>query len=303
MNPDTNRLDPGFDPRIADWLESDPDRAPSEVVDTILAALPSVPQRRPFSVPWRLPNMFTNRVALAAIAIILVVAGGGYAWSRFGGTGDVGGIMPSTASPTPVTTPTPTPTASPSPSPTPVPTLTASYVGTTLNAGTYRVDGFAVPFKLTLPASWIAQEFTRNNLVLRSENDFLTLVVMDAVYRDPCHLRTAASPLAPGVDALITAFGSMAGFRISDVKDRAIGGADGKAFTLSNSYHPSSDGCSDPNVLTIGTYDKDGSEARQIIGANEADSLYAVDVAGKTILIGGPATIVDTLSFEGASPS
>ena len=43
---DMNHLDPAFDPRIADWLEADPDRAPREVLDTVLAALPSIPQRR-----------------------------------------------------------------------------------------------------------------------------------------------------------------------------------------------------------------------------------------------------------------
>jgi hypothetical protein len=41
-----------FDARLADWLEDDPDRAPDEVLRTIGAALPSVPQRRALSL-WR----------------------------------------------------------------------------------------------------------------------------------------------------------------------------------------------------------------------------------------------------------
>jgi hypothetical protein len=69
-----NHLDPAFDPRIADWLEADPDRAPREVLDTVLAAMPSIPQRRAVRAPRRLSNM--NRFALMATAAAIVVAVG-----------------------------------------------------------------------------------------------------------------------------------------------------------------------------------------------------------------------------------
>jgi hypothetical protein len=74
MNHDMNHLDPAFDPRIADWLEADPDRAPREVLDTILAAVPSIPQRRTYRSPRRLSAM--NRFALLGAAAALVVAVG-----------------------------------------------------------------------------------------------------------------------------------------------------------------------------------------------------------------------------------
>ena len=38
--------DPGFDVRIADWLEADPDLAPPDLMRTVESALPSIPQRR-----------------------------------------------------------------------------------------------------------------------------------------------------------------------------------------------------------------------------------------------------------------
>ena len=38
MNHEIDHLDPGFDPRIADWLEHDPDQAPSNVLVGVLAA-------------------------------------------------------------------------------------------------------------------------------------------------------------------------------------------------------------------------------------------------------------------------
>jgi hypothetical protein len=74
MNRHIDRLDPTFDPRIADWLEDDPDRAPGEVIDTILAALPSIPQRRTtLSLPRRFPPMPSSaKLALTAVAIAAV---------------------------------------------------------------------------------------------------------------------------------------------------------------------------------------------------------------------------------------
>jgi Tol biopolymer transport system component len=65
--------DPTFDQRIADWLEDDPDHAPSAVLQTVLAAYPSIPQRRRWRFLWRLPTV--NRLALIAapLAILAIV--------------------------------------------------------------------------------------------------------------------------------------------------------------------------------------------------------------------------------------
>ena len=65
--------EPGFDPRIADWLEADPDFAPAEVLRTVLTAFPSIPQRRASRLPWRFPPMTTfAKVAVAAVVVIAV---------------------------------------------------------------------------------------------------------------------------------------------------------------------------------------------------------------------------------------
>ena len=71
--------DPDFEPRIADWLEDDPDHAPAAVLGTVLAAFPSIPQRRASRVPWRFQPM--NRFALvgAAAAVVAAVGVGGAA--------------------------------------------------------------------------------------------------------------------------------------------------------------------------------------------------------------------------------
>jgi hypothetical protein len=64
-----------FDPRIADWLEGEPIQAPGAVLDTVLAAFPSVAQRRPSRAPWRFPTMSRFALVGGAAALALVLAG------------------------------------------------------------------------------------------------------------------------------------------------------------------------------------------------------------------------------------
>ena len=45
-----------FDQRIADWLEDDPNLAPSQVLETVLAAYPSIPQRRTVRAAAEVPD-------------------------------------------------------------------------------------------------------------------------------------------------------------------------------------------------------------------------------------------------------
>ena len=74
-------MDHDFEPRVADWLEADPDLAPPEVLATVRAAFPSIPQRRASRLPRRFQTM--NRFALlgTAAAIVAVVGLGGFALS------------------------------------------------------------------------------------------------------------------------------------------------------------------------------------------------------------------------------
>ena len=74
MNRPYDDLD--FEPRIADWLEGDPDVAPAAVLTTVLAAFPSIPQRRASHAPRRFQTMTTLARALVAAAIIGFAAGG-----------------------------------------------------------------------------------------------------------------------------------------------------------------------------------------------------------------------------------
>jgi dipeptidyl aminopeptidase/acylaminoacyl peptidase len=102
------RLDPGFDPRIADWLEADVNQAPAAVLETVLSAVPSIPQRRSSWLPWRPTPMNRLLLAGAAIAAVVAIAVGGGLVTRPPGPG-VG------------STPSPTTGIAPSSSPTLVP--------------------------------------------------------------------------------------------------------------------------------------------------------------------------------------
>ncbi len=87
--------DPGFDPRIADWLEADPNTAPRDLMTVVESALPSIPQRRAWRLPWRSQPM--NRFAILAATVGLL--------AMLGVGAVTVGSRPST------TTPTPAPTA------------------------------------------------------------------------------------------------------------------------------------------------------------------------------------------------
>jgi hypothetical protein len=66
--------DPGFDQRIADWLEEDPDHAPTNVLETVVAAVPSIPQRR----VWRLPKRSSTMLRLSFVAVAIVAFGSAF---------------------------------------------------------------------------------------------------------------------------------------------------------------------------------------------------------------------------------
>jgi dipeptidyl aminopeptidase/acylaminoacyl peptidase len=102
----TRDPDPGFDPRLSDWLEADPGGAPAQLLDTVLAAIPSIPQRRAWRVPWRPAPM--NRLLLAGATIAAVVAVGvGASFLRSPTPGTGGTATPSAADATPNASPAP----------------------------------------------------------------------------------------------------------------------------------------------------------------------------------------------------
>jgi hypothetical protein len=68
----THQRDAMFDDRLADWLEDDPALAPAQILETVIAALPSIPQRPAgLSSRW-LGRGLTARLAMAAALVVAV---------------------------------------------------------------------------------------------------------------------------------------------------------------------------------------------------------------------------------------
>ena len=105
---------PTFEERLADWLEDGPADAPDQILETVLAAVPSIPQRRAaVRVPWRNPFMNGYTRAIAGAAVIVAIAVGALLFASTSPSSNVGG--PASASPTHSAAPTSSAAASPAP--------------------------------------------------------------------------------------------------------------------------------------------------------------------------------------------
>lgn len=110
-----------FERRLGDWLKDGPTDAPSEILTSVMAAIPSRPQRRAgVAVPWLTVSGSSALRGLAGLAAVAVVAVGAVVLvPRLvpGNTGGPTSAIITTPSPSPV--PSVSPSSSPSPSPVP----------------------------------------------------------------------------------------------------------------------------------------------------------------------------------------
>ena len=97
------RTDPDVTRAVRSWLDEGVDRLPERVLDSVLDAVPSTPQRRSWWPAWRNQPM-NNIVRVAAVVAAVVVAG--LVGIRLLPSGGVGSPAP-TASPTPSPSPGP----------------------------------------------------------------------------------------------------------------------------------------------------------------------------------------------------
>ena len=166
----------GFDPRVADWLQGQPDRAPGQVMETVLAALPSVPQRH--GIPG-LPRLRTRRTPALGWALALLLALLAAAFVAVGAhllLSPPAPIVDASPSPAPIGSLGPVSTAQPSPTPTAIPTIqtafapapgmlesiadyllasdTVGWVRTTTPAAIYRTTDLGATWTRIRPPGW-----------------------------------------------------------------------------------------------------------------------------------------------------
>lgn len=130
---------PSFDDVVGDWLRRGPTDAPAPLLDAVLDAVPTTPQRRAaWRGPRRSPSMFGTLRTFAAAAIAVVLGAAVLAFLVLrpvpGGVGDRATQPPSatassSASPSASATPSPSPVASASASPAPTVTPSPVLVG------------------------------------------------------------------------------------------------------------------------------------------------------------------------------
>ena len=208
------RIAPELDHRIADWLEDDPGRAPDQVTETVLAAIPSIQQRRRswFRAGGRTSIMPNSMRLAAAVAIVAVVGVGAVAYLNQGP--DTGG---------PSTPPTgPTPVAS-------FPPLTEGL----LAPGRYGYDGDGLRVILTVPAGWEGGPFHVSKAPARELPDGANLSIRQpsSVFSDQC-TPIQAPALGPTVNDLVTVLADLPNVTGLSTADVTISGFSGTLMTF-----------------------------------------------------------------------
>jgi hypothetical protein len=268
-------MTPEFDYRIADWLEDDPDMAPSIVLETVVGALPSIPQRR----SWRfLPRFYPMPRLSIAATLLLVAAVGLSAWIA-GSRGGMGGV------PT-----TPLPTVVPTQAPASPRALGGIDQGSNLTAGGYRVvNPFESPFGFSLHGENWQLQVLEHNIAWFDRSDgargigFLGVFRPNNVYLDACHSKSGPVP-ADTVEDFAAALAALPGYTVGPITDVAIGGALGKSLTIENSIDVEAEGCSDASVK-LATYDRFGTDVPIFGATGDPEQILLLDVNGEVVLV------------------
>ena len=277
------RTEPDVTRAVRSWLEDGADRLPERVLDSVLDAVPSTPQRRPWWPPRRLFEM-TSRMQIAAVAIaIIAVAFVG--WRLLPAPSGVAG-------PSPIASPSASPSpATPSSSPSTIP------IGSTdvrvFQPGTYQVpDPFFAPLTMTFASPWTGNTFMPEGIAFYYSElaNFPPALLIDRTYRvfdDPCHPPAATSspsgsPATPPTgDELVEALRAMQGFEAGPVTDTTIGGHPARTFVLTNSLTDEEAGQCTGSPLDLW----EGGGGRNVTNQRATDHIWVVDVNGTPITI------------------
>ncbi len=154
-----------FDPRVADWLEDDPNHAPDQALEIVLAALPSIKQRRAWRVPWRFTMTTLPKLAIGAAAVLAIVIGGAFFLRPGSSDLGAGGGPAATSTPIATTSPSPSPSQTASPTPSPDSLDTATWVPFSSSRYAYSMKH---------PASWTTSPSTRAWTLATDRTDWLT---------------------------------------------------------------------------------------------------------------------------------
>jgi hypothetical protein len=221
-----------FDPRVADWLEDDPRRAPDEALDVILAAFPSIKQRRASRVPWRTPVMSsTMRLGLAGAAVVAVAGGAVF---LIGLRPNTGPMASTSAGPSSLTSPAPPGSTSSG-----APTLPrAGAVGPGRYAIAWGVGGQSagrtVMLEFDVPAGWSAVD--GSGLIKHNDQPGEVDWALSnpvGVYSDACAPGATLAAIGSSVNDLVTALLDQTGSEATRPADVTLDGYPAKRIDIS----------------------------------------------------------------------
>jgi hypothetical protein len=264
---------------VRSWLKEDAHEDPQRLLDGLRHQLDTAPQRRPWWLARRSPEMnsvFRILVPAAAVVVIALVG------IRLASPGISGGAV---ATPTVMPTPTVTPTAIATPTASPVvPRLPAG----ALEAGRYliKVPDAPLDVALTLGSGWNAHTWYVNS----DEFDAaIAFFIVANVYDDICApgggLPTAsllpAPPIGPTVDDLVSALDAQVNTDLSPAVDVVVGGYAGKRVTITESDPTAHCAGGEPRPMWISP----SGEAGRQMQPGALDTLWIVDVDGQRLVI------------------
>jgi hypothetical protein len=300
---------------VRSWLRTDEHESASRVLDNVLAALDTTPQRRSWW-PARRSSTDMNpyaKFAIAAAAIVVVAVVG---LNMVNGNGvSTGGVGPtptpsSTATPTPSSTATPTPT--PLPTPTPPPTAPPRVLPSAgaLAVGRHQVTTNGTPFsvELTTP-DWNSGDYGFDKGGSVGPSDAWLLFWNDppiGVFDVPC--AGIKSPAAATLADLADAIASIPGTDlVSGPEDVTVGGYPAKHVVVTVREDI---GCP-PDQFYLWYGVGGGGNARYASQAGSTIRVWAIDVDGKIVWIDGETylgapgklgkeiqKIIDSVQFE-----
>ena len=282
------RTEPDVTRAVRSWLEDGADRLPERVLDSVLDAVPSTPQRRPWWPPRRRFDM-SSRMQIAAVAIA-IVAVAFVGWRLLPAPSGVAG-------PTPIPSPSVTPSpATPSPSPSTIPIGTTDVIA--FESGTYRVPApFIAPLTMTFASPWTGNSFEAEGIAFyRSQlANFPPALLIDRasrVFDDPCHppaesATPSGSPTTPPTgDEILAALQSLEGFEAGPVTETTVGGHPARTFVLTNALTDEEASQCTGSPLDLW----DGGAGRNVTNQRSTDHIWIVDVDGTPITIDAQST-------------
>ena len=252
---------------VRSWLRSDERESADRVLDAVLDAIDTTPQRR--AIPWpvrRLSNMNSMLKYGVAAALLAVAALLGYTYFV---APNVGGPGIGDPSPTPMATP-------------------AALRQGALDPGRYLLDDprrTAVPFSLTVPAGWTGR--SGDSALFKHQDQpgevgFFSFVVTH-VYDDACQPGAPLTEVGPTVDDLVTALDEQGASDASGPVDLTIGGY--PAIRIDMSAEPGLDAasCRLPGGLQIWADSTENDFF--VLPADGIGSVYITDVEGERVVI------------------